>query len=46
MALASEIINGNADTERLRLDTLLNSLTASEIGKVLRFVQELCRQAA
>lgn len=45
-ALASEIVNDNADIERLRLDTLLNSLTANEISKVLRFVQELCRQAA
>jgi predicted phage-related endonuclease len=45
-ALASEIVNDNADIERLRLDTLLNSLTANEISKVLRFVQDLCRQAA
>ena len=44
--MASEIVNDNADIERLRLDTLLNSLTANEISKVLSFVQELCRQAA
>jgi predicted phage-related endonuclease len=43
---ASEIINDTADTERARLNTLLNRLTANEISKVLRFVQELCRQAA
>jgi len=44
--LDSEIINDTADTERARLNTLLNRLTANEISKVLSFVQELCRQAA
>jgi ABC-type uncharacterized transport system ATPase subunit len=43
---ASDIINTTADTERARLNTLLDRLTANEISKVLAFVKDICRQAA
>lgn len=43
---ASNIVSTAANTDRARLNTLLDRLTANDISKVLVFVQELCRQAA